>query len=56
MMYRVWHAGQSCGAFMGYFYYDLYERHGKIPQCTAYSVQKVCIASILFLFKVDSFM
>jgi metallopeptidase MepB len=52
MMYRVWHRDQG-GAFMGYFYYDLYERPGKIPQCTAYSVQKVHIASTTALFKAN---
>jgi metallopeptidase MepB len=57
MMYRVWHANpkadssttaspdrsmsQNGDGFMGYFYYDLYERPGKPQQCTAYSIQKV---------------
>jgi metallopeptidase MepB len=42
LMYRVWHAEQGGGAFMGYFYYDLYKRPAKNSQCIAFSLQKVC--------------
>jgi metallopeptidase MepB len=41
LMYRVWHAEQRGGAFMGYFYYDLYKRLGKSNKCVAFSLQKV---------------
>jgi metallopeptidase MepB len=47
LMYRVWNAEQRSGAFLGYFYYDLYRRPGKSNQCIAFSLQKVRTALLI---------